>query len=95
MESIQEEIEKLNGADEETRKKAIRNMLKIIKEAWNEGNSYEDVSQMKELAESAICKLGKSAFKSLLSLMKEDKQYVKVHAEKLINKIKTNYGNKK
>ncbi len=37
----------------------------------------------------------KSAFKPLLSLMKEDKQYVKVHAEKLINKIKTNYGNKK
>ncbi|MCK4239318.1 MAG: hypothetical protein KAX33_09365, partial [Candidatus Lokiarchaeota archaeon] len=77
MESIQEEIEKLNGADEETRKKAIRNMLKIIKEAWNEGYRYEDVSQMKEMAESAICKLEKSTFKQLLSLMKEDKQYVK------------------
>lgn len=37
----------------------------------------------------------KSAFKPLLSLMKEDKQYAKIHTEKLINKIKTNYGNKK
>jgi len=33
-----------------------------------------------EYYKTYICKLGKSAFKPLLSLMEEDKQNVKVHA---------------